>query len=175
MKYIKHRNFYYLIIIFFSATLMFPGIAYDPSEIEFKVLQKRHRWLNRETHLLIYTASKKYNVPSTLICGLIAEESSGNPKAVSVANARGLCQIIGKYHYKGCAQDLFQEDINIFLGVKIFSEYLRMAKGDKRLALRYYNAGPHAPSYNNWGYVNRIIQHFKWATPLIDSKIIIVE
>src|SRR5271157_4230698 len=169
----KNKINIYLIIIIYSLFLFFPIIIYDP-DIEYEVIRRYHTWLTPYVYQLIYFNSKEFGVSTSEICGLIKEESGGNPNAISVANARGLCQIIGKYHYNGDANNLFDESLNIHLGIKILNDYLKMAKGDLKLALRYYNAGPYASYYNNWGYINKIIYHSKTTKHLLNKHIIVV-
>jgi soluble lytic murein transglycosylase-like protein len=67
-----------------------------------------------------------------LLC-LMWSESSFKPNAVSSRNYRGLMQVPS---YAYC--NIFQEDINVLIGARIFMEKLKITKGDYRKALVLY-------------------------------------
>lgn len=148
---------------------MFPGIGYDPI-IDYYRLKQQYVWLTPDVYYPIYEEARKYpNVTMDDVCALIQYES-GNychnriecmKTVVSYAGAIGLMQIIQKYHYKnGNRKDLEIPSINIRIGTKYYSICLALAKGNKKEALRFYNAGPvsNVANYRGWaGYVNPII------------------
>jgi soluble lytic murein transglycosylase-like protein len=86
---------------------------------------------------------KKYGVSPYLIVAQIEAESSGQPDAVSCANAVGLMQIIEKWNYDTMEEfgvtDLTDPKGNIQVGVKIMSCLL--SKYDTKTALMCYNEG----------------------------------
>jgi soluble lytic murein transglycosylase-like protein len=77
-----------------------------------------------------YQAGAAAAVDPLLILAVIAIESSFNPSAMSFAGARGLMQVMPKYHMdkiglQGGQELLFSPQANIHVGVKILREYLR--------------------------------------------------
>ena len=91
---------------------------------------------------IIAQASERYNVPVSLIKGIITAESAGNPRAHSGAGAKGLMQLMD-----GTARDLgvrdpFDPEQNIMGGTKYIRSMLTMFDNDERMALAAYNAGP---------------------------------
>lgn len=83
----------------------------------------------------IAAASKKYDVPESLIRKVIEVESNFNPNAVSSAGATGLMQLM-------YGENRLDPAANIDAGVKQLSGYIKNYKGDLSLALAAYNAGP---------------------------------
>ncbi|HET9405550.1 MAG TPA: transglycosylase SLT domain-containing protein [Burkholderiales bacterium] len=78
-----------------------------------------------------------------LIIAIISVESSFNPIAESVAGAKGLMQIIPKYHGDklevfGGEQAVFDPATNIQVGAQILKEYIRYT-GNLGSALQMYN------------------------------------
>lgn len=86
--------------------------------------------------------STYYNVDPNLIRAIIHVESGFNPNAVSRKGARGLMQLMPKTAEELGVKDAHHPADNIKGGVKYFSDLMRRFKGDVRLALAAYNAGP---------------------------------
>ncbi len=89
--------------------------------------------------------SKKYQVPKNLFLALIAQESGGNPNAVSRCGARGLCQLMPRTA-RGLGlkpEDISDPKKNIEAGMRYLSQQLKRF-GRVDLALAAYNAGPGA-------------------------------
>ena len=89
-----------------------------------------------------YRAGAEERVDPLLILAVIAVESRFNPVAGSVYGARGLMQVIPKFHVEKVAslggQDfLLEPDVNIQLGARILREYLSRA-GETEAALQTY-------------------------------------
>jgi len=89
-----------------------------------------------------YRAGAQYHVDPLLILAVMAIESRYNPVAESTVGAKGLMQVIGKYHpeklvHFGGEQSLLQPDINIQVGTRILREYQRRF-GDVETALQMY-------------------------------------
>jgi soluble lytic murein transglycosylase-like protein len=89
-----------------------------------------------------YRAGDQQRLDPLLILAVMAIESRYNPVAESVMGARGLMQVIAKYHPEkleahGGEQALLEPDINIQVGAQILREYLRRF-GDTETALQMY-------------------------------------
>lgn len=91
---------------------------------------------------IIRAASKKYGVPESLIKGIIATESGGNPEAVSPVGASGLMQLMpGTAKWLGVENSRDPQQ-NIEGGVKYIAMMLKQQNGDVKDALSAYNWGP---------------------------------
>lgn len=89
-----------------------------------------------------YRAGEQQRVDPLLILAVMAIESRYNPVAESVMGARGLMQVIAKYHPEkldahGGEQALLEPEINIQVGTQVLREYLRRF-GDTETALQMY-------------------------------------
>jgi soluble lytic murein transglycosylase-like protein len=90
-----------------------------------------------------FAAGKQYGVDPLLLVAIMAVESSYNPIAESWAGAKGLMQIIPKYHPEkfeafGGENAVFDPRVNIMVGARIVREYLLMHTGDLLAALQFY-------------------------------------
>lgn len=90
-----------------------------------------------------FAAGKRYGVDPLLVVAMMAVESGYNPIAESFAGAKGLMQIIPKYHLEkfaeyGGEQAVFDPRVNILVGARIVREYLMMHSGDLLTALQTY-------------------------------------
>ena len=105
------------------------------------------RWRIAETAAtnfvsIAYRAGKRHSVDPVLILSVMAIESRYNPVAESVVGARGLMQIIPKYHLDklldhGGEEALLDPEVNIHVGAQILREYTRRL-GDQQAALQMY-------------------------------------
>ena len=101
--------------------------------------------------------SAKYRIPQFLIAGMLMQESSCNPDAVSRKGARGLTQVIWKWWGKllseyGVAKtemDLHDPETSIEAGACIL-RHLLDRYGDIHEALRHYSG-------NARGYTDKVI------------------
>ena len=89
-----------------------------------------------------YRAGKESSVDPLLILAVIAVESRFNPVAESVLGAKGLMQVMAKFHMEKVAlhgeEDvLLEPEANIRIGAQILREYLRRF-GETETALRMY-------------------------------------
>lgn len=96
-------------------------------------------------------ASKKFNVPQTLILAVIETESRLNPFAKSSGNAEGLMQIIPSYHQdkinaNGGIENIVNPKYNILMGTAILREYLVKFNFNNEQALLQYNGSLHDDS-----------------------------
>lgn len=106
---------------------------------------KRYR-VSQEVTLDLVTfaheAGHKLGLDPLLIIAVIAVESRFNPIAESGAGAKGLMQVIPKYHTEkleefGGEHAVFDPQTNILVGSKILKEYLRRT-GNLSIALQMY-------------------------------------
>jgi soluble lytic murein transglycosylase-like protein len=89
-----------------------------------------------------YRAGAQHSVDPLLILAVMAIESRYNPVAESVMGAKGLMQIIPKFHLEklldhGGEHALLDPDVNIAVGAQILREYQRRFR-DVETALQVY-------------------------------------
>ncbi|HEX7052564.1 MAG TPA: lytic transglycosylase domain-containing protein [Burkholderiales bacterium] len=90
-----------------------------------------------------YAAAEEVGLDPLLLLAVAAVESSFNPLAESVMGAKGLMQIIPKWHRDKLArlggdEALFDPEANILLGAIILKEYVRRT-GNLEAGLQFYN------------------------------------
>ncbi|HEX3019170.1 MAG TPA: transglycosylase SLT domain-containing protein [Chitinispirillaceae bacterium] len=115
---------------------------------------------------IISQKAEKYGVDKDLVCAVIAQESGGNPYAISRAGAKGLMQLMDQTASELGISHPFNPSENIEGGVKYLREMLDQFGGDEKLALASYNAGPAAvkkykgiPPYpETVGYVDSVLR-----------------
>lgn len=118
---------------------------------------------------LIQQMSSKYQVDPFLIAALVQQESNFNPGAMSVDSAMGLTQMIPGTAAMMGVTDPSNPRQSLDGGVRYLKLMLRRFKGDVRLALAAYNAGPgNVEKYNGVppfaetrNYVTRIMARYK--------------
>ena len=108
------------------------------------------RWRIAETAAtsfvsIAYRAGKRYSVDPVLILSVVAIESRFNPVAESVVGAKGLMQIIPKYHLDklldhGGEEALLDPEVNINVGAQILHEYYRRLQDQEAALQRYAGA-----------------------------------
>lgn len=104
----------------------------------YKVAQE----LTLEFVRIAHAEGAKVGLDPLLVMAVIAVESRYNPIAESVAGAKGLMQIIPKYHADKLAQfggdsAVFDPESNIRVGTRILREYLART-GNLGIALQMY-------------------------------------
>jgi hypothetical protein len=99
---------------------------------------------------IILAAAKQYNVDPALIRGVIATESTNNPKAVSDKGATGLMQIMPANYKALGITDPTDPTQNIMGGAKLLSQLLDSSP-DVTTALKRYQGGE---DQSRWGPVN---------------------
>ena len=99
---------------------------------------------NAATHFvaIAYRAAEQHRLDALLVLAVMAIESRYNPVAESVMGAKGLMQVIPKYHQEklfahGGDQSLLEPEVNILVGAQILREYQRRF-GDLETALQMY-------------------------------------
>jgi len=99
---------------------------------------------------LAYQAGAQYSVDPLLILAVMAIESSYNPVAESSVGARGLMQVMPKYHLeklldRGGEYAVLEPEVNIAVGAQILREYQRRFR-DTETALQMYGGALDDPS-----------------------------
>ncbi len=139
---------------FASQTAMAAGTIQSPgaqSELErekravAEYISRRYRVAEEAVSAYVataYYAGALHSVDPILILAVMAIESRYNPVAESVMGAKGLMQVIPKYHLEklsshGGEQALLDPEVNILVGAQILREYHRRL-GDLESALQMY-------------------------------------
>jgi soluble lytic murein transglycosylase-like protein len=91
---------------------------------------------------LAYSVGQQHGLDPLLIMAVIAIESRFNPIAESLSGAKGLMQIIPKYHSDklveyGGEKAVFDPVANVTVGSQILKEYIRLT-GNLGIALQMY-------------------------------------
>lgn len=110
-------------------------------------IQKKFRVARSKAMIIVNESvhhGGKYGLRPEFILAIIAVESTFRERVVSHAGARGLMQIIPRWHPKkikriGGAHALFDPRKNIATGTQILVDYLNLSRGNFRKALLRYN------------------------------------
>jgi soluble lytic murein transglycosylase-like protein len=97
-----------------------------------------------------YQAGREFSLDPMLILAVMAVESRYNPVAESAMGAKGLMQVIPRYHPEkladhGGEQALLDPEVNILVGTRILREYLRRV-GEVQAALQMYAGAADEPT-----------------------------
>src|SRR6185437_1296121 len=117
---------------------------------------------------LIRLAAEKNGLDEALIEDVIKAESNFNPKAASRKRARGLMQLLPETAAEYSVRDVFDPAQNIAAGTHYLKDLLTRYRGDLKLALAAYNAGPEVvdryggvpPFLETRQYVQRILSAY---------------
>ena len=106
---------------------------------------------------IAYRAGNVHSVDPLLILAVMAIESGYNPVAESFMGAKGLMQVIPRFHLEkltphGGAEALLDPEVNILVGAQILREYSRRLR-DQELALQMYGGAFDEP---NAQYANKV-------------------
>lgn len=91
---------------------------------------------------LITRAAQEHQMEPKLIRGVIEQESGFHACATSVKGAKGLMQLMPATIEQFKVVDAFDPTQNVEAGAKYLKQLLDKYKGDLKLALAAYNAGP---------------------------------
>lgn len=100
---------------------------------------------------LFQAAGQEFEIPPALLKAVARVESGLNPKAVSRAGALGIMQLMPATARSLGVTDPFNPAQSIFGAARYLRSLLDRFRGDFRLALAAYNAGPGA--VQRWGGV----------------------
>ena len=121
--------------------------APDPSQTALsRYLSRRFLVAGEATERMVgaaYSAAREVGLDPLLLLAVISVESRFNPIAESVMGAKGLMQIIPKYHQAkllplGGEAALWDPEANIRVGARILQEYVYRT-GTVEAGLQYYN------------------------------------
>lgn len=121
-------------------------------------------------HHEVIAAAKETSLDPALIHAVIATESKHNPKALSNKGAFGLMQLMPATARRFNVRDRNDPKQNIVAGAKYLRELLTLYKGDLKLTLAAYNAGPgavkkysnHIPPYREtMHYVPKVLRYYQ--------------
>ena len=109
------------------------------------LLISRHHTL-RDTRRIVRAAALRHDLDPALVEAVVRAESSGNPRAVSRAQAYGLMQLkvatAGDMAGRSVSIDeLFDPRTNVELGCRYLKYLFARYSGDEKLTLMAYNAG----------------------------------
>ncbi|HEX9395267.1 MAG TPA: transglycosylase SLT domain-containing protein [Burkholderiales bacterium] len=125
----------------------FAALPRDPAQaILVKYLSRRFLIAGEATERMVgaaYSAAREVGLDPLLVLAVISVESRFNPIAESVMGAKGLMQIIPKYHQAklkalGGEAALWDPASNIELGAAILQEYVYRT-GTLEAGLQFYN------------------------------------
>ncbi len=115
----------------------------------------------------IQEAAERYNVPAHLVRAVIRVESNFRPHVVSSAGAKGLMQLMPGTAAEMGVSDVFDPRQNIFGGTRYLRVLINQFKGDAKLAIAAYHAGPgivssrgEIPYKATKRYVKAVLTHF---------------
>src|SRR5205814_5012799 len=98
----------------------------------------------RAYEAIIEEAARTYRVDAALIRSVIDAESAFDPSAVSRAGAMGLMQLMPDIAAAFGVEHPFDPRENIMAGARLLRELLDHYRGNLKLAIASYNAGPAA-------------------------------
>src|SRR3990172_6875276 len=137
-------------------TIRYEGISLfepaDPDNPKYQAIEsylsRRYRVASDATEQLVsgaFDAGRQVGVDPLLILAVMAVESRFNPIAESVRGAKGLMQVIPRFHQDklgehGGADSVLHPMTNILVGATILKEYTRRARSLKA-GLQLYSGG----------------------------------
>ncbi len=113
-----------------------------------------------------YNYSLQKGLDPTLVIGQMKQESCFNTKAVSFAGARGLLQVIPRWHRdKIKGRNLYNAPVGIDVGTSVLKEYMTNSRNNTCRALRTYSGG--ANNYcklvmSNRAKLNKFIYSYRY-------------
>jgi soluble lytic murein transglycosylase-like protein len=117
--------------------------------------------------LLAMELADRHHVDPDLVMAVVAVESGFRPDAVSPKGALGIMQLMPSTAAELGVTNPLDPAQNLDGGIRYLRELLGRYKGDRRLALAAYNAGPGAversggiPAYRETrSYVTKVLEH----------------
>jgi len=173
-----------IVVVLFTITnsCVHVKITKDTFDYRYYELKKVFAWMNPEIYDIIKTEANQQRskidihvdyvkLISSVIMAESGEFCNNNYEymkvVISYASARGLMQVIPRFHAPKDPDSLYNPKINVHKGVMYFTHCLQKSikeghKNPIRIACLYYNAGAGAKiwRYRNWGYVNKIERYY---------------
>jgi soluble lytic murein transglycosylase-like protein len=142
-----------------------PGVAVSMHDFRAVPAQEAYDELIKE-------AAALYRVDAHLVRAVMRAESSFNPMVVSPAGAQGLMQIMPALAQELGVTDPFDPRQNVMAGARYLRQLLDAHRGNVKLALASYNAGPGnvarykgvPPFKETRAYVKKITEYLEDAT-----------
>jgi soluble lytic murein transglycosylase-like protein len=152
-----------------SATYLPPPATHPRAKKRLSLEQRQRRWWPEVRRL-----SRRHGLDPALVMGVIQVESRFKGRAVSHRGALGLMQIVPLTAEELGLEDPLDPQANLEAGVRYLARLKRYFKGDRRLFLAAYNAGPTRvaalgavpPNRETRGYVIKVLRqadHFREA------------
>jgi hypothetical protein len=124
-------------------------VAHTPDELHMRLsayLAKRYSVAQEPVERLVgatFHAAAHVGIDPLLLLAVMAVESRFNPIAGSVMGAKGLMQIIPRYHQRvleehGGEEAVLEPSVNIMVGARILKDYIERT-GDLEAGLQFYN------------------------------------
>jgi soluble lytic murein transglycosylase-like protein len=138
------------------------GVRPDPQQqVLASYLARRYRIATDATADLVseaYAVGRAVGIDPLLILAVISVESRFNPIAESDKGAKGLMQVIPKWHYEKLAEHGGEDAVldprtNMLVGTQILKEYIVRA-GNLEAGLQMYNGASDDPTQ---GYAQKVI------------------
>ena len=148
---------------------------HDPAQaVLVKYLSRRFLIAGEATERMVgaaYSAAREVGLDPLLLLAVISVESRFNPIAESVMGAKGLMQIIPKYHPAklvaiGGEAAIWDPENNIQVGARILQEYVYRT-GTLEAGLQYYNG---ANGDNRATYAQRVLAERARLLEVIHSR-----
>jgi Transglycosylase SLT domain len=136
-------------------------VVLDPNERQYRTvgeyLARRYRVSSEMATSIVaksYAVGHGLKLDPMLILAVISVESRFNPIAESTMGAKGLMQVIPRFHIEkfdpfGGEKVVFEPEANIMVGAKILKEYIRRT-GDLADALQMYAGAASEESENGY-------------------------
>ena len=128
-------------------------------------IQQKYQISEPKARYIVHEAvrnAERHGLEPELILALIAIESTFKERAVSRVGARGLMQVMPRYHPDsvreiGGSQQLFDPAKNIHVGSRVLVQYLNAHSGNLRRALLKYNGSLGTRS----SYADRVMRVYR--------------
>jgi|GEM_PF-1611671 len=145
-----------------------PDFAQILHQARQELSPRDNRWLVKDA---VSQAHQITKLDPELLQAVIEVESAGNPHAQSSVGAKGLMQLMDQTAKDLGVHNSFDPYENVLGGARYLSEQLQAFKGNLRLALAAYNAGPDAvrkyndiPPYSETqDYVQKVLRAYQRA------------
>lgn len=138
-----------LLIVVMAVGMVVPSQLFSPEASAYASLTSKRQISRFKERLdpediqqIVLLASETYDVPKGLIWAVIKAESDFKPRAKSPVGAMGLMQLMPVTAEAMNVGDPYDPEQNILGGTRYLSEMIQRFKGDWKLALAAYNAGP---------------------------------